>query len=144
MICYRKAIKPLIFQQSGRFINPSRIDPRKLGVEEVFPNERYEITVDGSTAICLSCVMVIDSFLHNIDTMGQSNLSNKYHFLRAKYMAYEFERASSLFTLLFGKGQLYALIKGDANEFQTKSSMDSSNTKSIGQSCFISSINFFN
>jgi hypothetical protein len=36
-------------------------------------------------------------------------------------MAYEWERASSLFTLLLGKGQLYALMKGDANEFQTKS-----------------------
>ena len=134
LVHYRKAIRPLIFQQSGRFINPSRIDPRKLGIDEVFHNERYEITVNGSTAICLSCVMVIDSYLHNVDSVGQSGLNNKYHFLRAKYMAYEFERASALFTLLLGKGQLYAMIKGDANEFQTKSAMDQSKSKTTGLS----------
>lgn len=78
--------------------------------------------------------MVIDSYLRNVDTMGQSSLNNKYHFLRAKYMAYEFEQASALFTLLLGKGQLYALIKGDANEFQTKSAVDQSKLKTSGLS----------
>jgi len=75
--------------------------------------------------------MVIDSYLHTVDALGQVNLINKYHFVWAKFMAYEFERASALFTLLLGKGQIYALIKGDANEFQTKSAVDSQKTSGL-------------
>ena len=112
----------------------SRIDPRKIRADAIIPNERSEITVDGDTAICLSCVMVKDSFLYGIDAAGQASLSNKYHLLRTKFMAYEFERASSVITLLFGKGQLYAMLKGDANEFQTKQSVDPSNSNAGGQS----------
>lgn len=121
LISCRSAVRPLIFTRSGRFVNPSRIHPGELGIGVIFPEERYELTVDGDTAICVSCAMSKDSFLRTIDTQGQANLSNKYSLLRAKLMAYEWERASSLFTLLLGKGQLYALMKGDANEFQTKS-----------------------
>ena len=102
-------------------MNPSRIHPSQLSIGTIYPDERYELTVDGDTAICVSCALSKESFLRTLDTQGQANLLNKYSLLRAKLMAYEWERASSLFTLLLGKGQLYALMKGDANEFQTKS-----------------------
>ncbi|KIM41071.1 hypothetical protein M413DRAFT_28152 [Hebeloma cylindrosporum] len=120
-MCPKMKIAPLTFKQSGRFVNPSRVHPAILRIDAIIPNERYELTVNGDTAICVSCAMSKESFLASIDTEGQIKLRNKYHLLRAKLLAYEFERASVLFTLLLGKGQLYAIIKGDSNEFQTKS-----------------------
>ncbi|KAJ7502480.1 hypothetical protein B0H11DRAFT_2223394 [Mycena galericulata] len=99
------------------FINPSRIDPRRITSQATSTDlSRYLLLVDGKTAICVSSVMSSESVLSSGRSFGRSR---PHKWLSGLLHNQEYERFVSLMCLAFGASTMYAQLVNAAVTFQT-------------------------
>ncbi|KAH6871665.1 hypothetical protein BKA70DRAFT_1450893 [Coprinopsis sp. MPI-PUGE-AT-0042] len=114
---FETCISAVQFRSSGAFINPSRISPLEVCVRHV-PGARVRshlYTLDNGPAICVSTVMLVNSYLLAPPERGlrQKWLSGIFH-------SQEWERLVGFIVTVFGYDRLSAQLAKDAIQFTTK------------------------
>jgi hypothetical protein len=110
------ALASLAFVQSGRYINPSRIDPQGLRMYSPTPSSsRHRLRVLGGMAICVSSMFSVESFLTVCCERGrpEKHISGIFH-------NQEWQRFESLMCLLCGQTTLRAQFVNNALSFSTR------------------------
>jgi hypothetical protein len=79
-------------------------------------HNRYELCVDGRTAICITPIIAIDSYLNR----DPPNLQSPYHSLRGIFHAFEWQRYCSVLGMLANQTTMGGPVWNDHVTFQTK------------------------
>ncbi|KAF9549485.1 hypothetical protein CPC08DRAFT_729339 [Agrocybe pediades] len=117
-------LKAILFVNSGRFINPSRIDPLAISGRPttIWSDSRIELCTGGNvTAICVSPMMLIESYLHEFHPA----LSFSGHFVTGVLHSQEINRMVSLAGMLLKQDTINAQVWKDALTFGTKTMVQS-------------------
>lgn len=110
------------FAKSGRYINPSRVDPKDVSVRPMYQSsENKRIFVGKDVAVCVSTIYSKGSYLLEGKTwaLPQKMLSGIFH-------SQEWQRFEAFMCLAFSHEVLYAQYKDHALEFATKTKKSTS------------------
>jgi len=106
------------FQRFRDFVNPARENPKTFTT--IVSTDGYLTTLalaSGSPCLCLSLVYVTRCRLLNpYQTAGDKQIKS----LDGVFHSYEWERATSLFCMLFGVEKLQAQLNGGTISFATR------------------------
>ncbi|KAJ7490176.1 hypothetical protein B0H11DRAFT_2229098 [Mycena galericulata] len=107
----------LFVEAPGGFINPSRVDPRRVTSQPTTADlSRYVLNVDGKTAICVSAIMASESTLVEGRAIGRSRPRK---WLSGVFHNQEYERFISFMCLTFGSSTMYGQLSSGAVAFQS-------------------------
>lgn len=110
------ALKCLVFQRSGRYINPSRASPLDAySVHTVVDGSRSVLYTGKSMAILISSVYTVASYLINTPERGLAQ-----HFISGIFHSQEWERFCGFMCMVFGYPELTAQLSMDALSFSSK------------------------
>ncbi|KAF8178447.1 hypothetical protein BJ912DRAFT_929904 [Pholiota molesta] len=132
------AVGVITFTQDDNVVNLSRVAPMSL-TGRLLNHNRYELCVDGRTAICITPIIAIDSYLNR----DPPNLQSPYHSLRGIFHAFEWQRYCSVLGMLANQTTMGGPVWNDHVTFQTKGQ---SNVQVSGSGSTSSSLpaSFFN
>lgn len=116
---YRNTVGALNFDTApGGFINPSRSDPGRIGVQSTTADSsRYIMVMDGKTVTCVSAVMSAESVLREGQSIGKS-MPRKW--LTALFHNQEYERFVLFVCLAFNASCVYGQLAHGGVVFQTR------------------------
>ncbi len=106
----------LKFAHDDRYVNPSRVSPLILEARLLSGNSRYELTVLGQTALCVSLIFVTESYIYETP----ASLKLAFHAIKGTYHSQEFERFGGTMGMVTGQQVLGMQIWNDVVTFQTK------------------------
>ncbi len=75
----------IAFKNDEHYINPSRVSPLLLEARLLSGNSRYELSMLGQTAVCVSLICVMESFIHETP----SYLKLAFHAIKGCYHSQE-------------------------------------------------------
>ncbi|KAJ7205112.1 hypothetical protein C8J57DRAFT_1541939 [Mycena rebaudengoi] len=118
-IDYDNSVGAVTFEFApGGFLNPSRFDPRRIGIQSTTADSsRYILVADDKPAICVSAVMAAESVLREGQSIGKA-MPRKW--LTALFHNQEYERFVSLMCLAFNTTCVYGQLAHGGVVFQTR------------------------
>ena len=110
-------MKALKFAKQGKYINPSRADPREIVVipVRISTSERLHLYVGDQVAICVSPIFSVEDHLRDPSEVG---LKQKY--ISGIFHSQEWERLCGFMCMAFQKEYLSAQLFKDALSFTTE------------------------
>lgn len=113
---FSDALAAVVFQQSGRYLNPSRASPlNAYSVHTSTDDSRSVMYAGKSVAVLVSSVLLDSSHLVTVPDRGLVQ-----HYISGIFHNQEWERFCAFMCMVFGHPELTAQVSLDALSFSTK------------------------